>query len=172
MSSLLNTHEVVSKILQSYNVYYDIEKCTNTHIPLVAKCEFHVHNQKYVLVKKATLWEADSNEYVYIFEVDNLTKELFIKCKNYAYENGMSLINPKPGHMYSYITTLFVCNSCEEGVDKLIKKCKIFKNFKFSFNGWMDFRTCCLNISDSKIYGNKSGKDTTKFFKNLLSKNI
>lgn len=172
MLALSNTKDIVSKILQSYEVYYDIEKCINKQIPIVAKCEFHVHNQKYVLVKKATLWEANSNEYVYVFETDNLTKDIFIKCKDFAYEDGMKLINPKPGHMYSYITTLFICNSSEEGVDKLIKKCKIFKNFKLSLLGWMDFRTCCLDINAHKIYGNKSAKDTTKFLKTLFNKKV
>ena len=65
-----------------------------------------------MLVKKAKLWDADSNEYVYIFSVPELTKELYERCKAYAYEEGMKLIDPKPGHMYSYITPVFICDTC------------------------------------------------------------
>ena len=63
---LSNKDEVLRKVLRSYEGYFDIEECNDQNIPLVAKCKFHVHNKKYVLIKKATLWEADANEYVYI----------------------------------------------------------------------------------------------------------
>lgn len=162
--------EILKSILKSYEVYFDIEKYEKAEIPLVAKCEFHVHNEKYVLVKKAQIWATDANEYVYIFQIDNLTKDLFEKCKNFAYENGMERINPKAGHMYSYITTLFICDSCEDEVEKLIKKCKIIKNFKFSFHGWMDYRMTCIHINKDKIFGNRSGRETTEFLKDLLLK--
>ena len=36
--------------------------------------------------------------------------------------SGMKVINPKPGHMYSYITTIFVCDTCDEETEKLNKK--------------------------------------------------
>ena len=160
---------ILDKILRSYEVYYDIEKCENESLPLVAKCEFHVHNEKYVLSQKAQLWATDANEYVYIFKVDNLNADLFIKCKNFAYENGMKFINPKSGHMYSYITTIFICDSCDEESEKLIKKTKITKNFKFSLHGWMDFHIACIDIGKNSIYGNTSGKVTSRFLKDLFS---
>ncbi len=167
---LSNKDEVLRKVLRSYEGYFDIEECNDQNIPLVAKCKFHIHNKKYVLIKKATLWETDSNEYVYIFKIENLTKEIFNKCKDYAYNYGMKLIDPKPGHMYSYITTVFICDSCEKEAERLLTKCNLHKNFKFSFYGWMDFHTVCININDNKVFGNNGGKNTTKFFKNLLIK--
>ena len=160
---------ILDKILRSYEVYYDIEKCENESLPLVAKCEFHVHNEKYVLSQKAQLWATDANEYVYIFKVDNLDANLFNKCKDYAYENGMKLINPKSGHMYSYITTIFICDTCDENCEKLMKKTKISKNFKFSLHGWMDFHISCININANKIYGNKSGNVTSKFLREIFN---
>lgn len=161
--------EIIKQILRSYEVYFDVEKCEEKDIPVIARCKFHVHNERYVLVKKAKLWDFNSNEYVFIFKLDELTKDIFIKCRNYAYEEGMKLIDPKPGHMCSYITSVFICDSCDTDTQKMIKKCNIHKNFKFSFYGWMDYHTACINISNNKIFGNRSGKDTTKFLKNLLN---
>ena len=160
--------KILEKILRSYESYYDIENCQENDVPLVAKCEFHVHNEKFVLTKKAKLWDADANEYVYIFKTNNLTNELFTKCKDFAYTNGMNLINPKPGHMYSYISAIFICDSCDEEAERTLKKCKIFKNFKFSIHGWMDYHTTCINLDKSKIYGNKGARGTTKFLEDLL----
>ncbi len=170
MLLLSKKNHILDKILKSYEVYYDVEKCENKYLPLAAKCEFHVHNEKYILSQKTQLWSTDANEYVYIFKIDNLNEELFIKCKDYAYEEGMKLINPKPGHMYSYITTIFICDFCDNAAEKLIKKTKISKNFKFSLHGWMDFHIACIDINKNKIYSNASGKVTARFLKDLFSK--
>ncbi|WP_455539673.1 hypothetical protein [Terrisporobacter sp.] len=169
MLLLSDKETILDKILKSYQVYYDVEKHQNLSLPLVAKCEFHVHNEKYVLSQKAQLWSSDANEYVYIFKIDNLNEEVFLKCKDFAYENGMKLINPKSGHMYSYITTIFICDTCEDSAKKLMKKTKISKNFKFSLHGWMDFHISCIDISKNQIYSNSSGKVTSRFLKELFS---
>ena len=165
-----NKSDIIDKILKSYEIYYDVKKFENNSLPLKATCEFHVHNEKYVLSKKAQLWSTEANEYVYIFEMNTLTKDLFLECKNYAYEEGMQIINPKPGHMYSYITTIFIYDFCDKKTESLIKKCKISKNFKFSLNGWMDFHIACINTSENKIYSNKSGKVTSRFLQELFYK--
>lgn len=163
-----NKDDILDKILKSYKIYYDVKKIKNESLPLEATCEFHVHNEKYVLSKKAQLWSTNANEYVYIFKMDKLTKDLFLKCKNYAYEEGMKIINPKSGHMYSYITTIFIYDFCDKKTESLIKRCRISKNFKFSLHGWMDFHIACINMSENKIYSNKSAKITSKFLKQLF----
>ncbi len=170
MLLLSDKDTMLTKILKGYEVYYDVEKCHNKSLPLEATCEFHVHNEKYVLSQKAQLWATDANEYVYIFKIDTLTKDLFLKCKNYAYEEGMKRINPKPGHMYSYITMIFLYDFSDKETESLIKKCKISKNFKLSLHGWMDFHIACINTSENKIYSNKSGKVTSKFLEELFYK--
>ena len=172
MNTSTNKNIILDMIIKSYQVYFDIEKFDKNDNFLAAKCEFHVHNEKYVLVKKAKLWNADANEYVFIFITDSLNKDIFTRCKNYAYEEGMKLINPGPGHMYSYITAIFICDNCDKEAEKLLKKCKIIKNFKFSLHGWMDYRTTCVSVDNNYIFGNRSSRETTKFLKNLINKDI
>ena len=92
MLLLSDKDSILDKILRSYEIYYDVEKFQDQSLPLVAKCEFHVHNEKFVLSQKAQLWSTDANEYVYIFKINNLNEELFLKCKDSAYEYGMKLI--------------------------------------------------------------------------------
>lgn len=166
--------EFLDKLLKSYEVYYDVEKSDSmTDVPLVAKCSFFVHSEKYVLIKKAKLWSADSNEYVYIFSTEHLTKNIYEKCRDYAYEKGMALIKPGPEHMYTYITTIFSCDTCDTDAKKALKRCRLHKNFHFSLYGWMDFHTA-LVVSDSTntnkdcIVTNMSGHDNAKFLKRII----
>ena len=162
--------ELLERMLKGYQAYFDIERYEEREddLPLMAHCRFYVHSEKYVLVKKAKLWDADSNEYVYIFSVPELTKEIFERCKDYAYEEGMKLIDPKPGHMYSYITPVFICDTCTKEAEKALMRCRIYKSFHFSLHGWMDHHTALVELSTGQIDGNLGGRHTAKILKKVL----
>lgn len=171
MDIALSRDEILNRLLQSYEAYFDVDREPKVPagLPLTATCRFYVHSEKYVLIKKAKLWEADSNEFVYIFSVPELTEELFESCRSYAYEEGMKLIDPKPGHMYSYITTVFVCDSCTPGAKKALQKCRIYKSFHFSWYGWMNFHTAAIVRKGSDLLTNRMGRGNAKFMKKILN---
>lgn len=163
--------EAVDRLCDSYSMYFDIERFEDHEAELAATCFLHVHSEKYVLVKKAKLWEADSNEYVYIFSVPHLTKELFQKCRDYAHREGMSHIEPKEGHMCSYITALFITDACDKDAARALKSTRIYKSFRLSYWGWMDFHTGVIELPTGMIAANGSGRSTAQLLKKTLLKN-
>lgn len=163
--------EAVDKLLQSYEVYYNIhksEELENSDDALIARCDFYEHSQKYVLSKKAELWSADCEEFVYLFSVDKLTLDTYNRCRDFAYDDGMSRASIGPGHMYTYITPLFVCDSYDEEAVKALKKCNLYKSFRFSLHGWMDVHVAVLEVKANKIFTNRSGRRVEKVLKNVL----
>ena len=171
MDLRLTREEILEKLLDSYEAYFDVGRIGEPPegLPLVATCRFYVHSEKYVLIKKAKLWEADSNEFVYLFSVPHLTEEIFEACKAYAYEEGMKLIDPKPGHMYSYITAVFICDSCMPEAKRALKRCRVYKSFHFSWYGWMNLHTAAVVREGSEIFTNRMGRSNAKFMKNILN---
>ncbi len=159
--------KALEKVLEGYQGYFDIERTDEDFLKAV--CTFHVHNEKYVLTKKAKLWEANCNEYVYIFSVPKLTEELYKKCEQEAYRRGMEQIHPGPGHMYSYITAAFLCDKCEKEAVRALKRCRIYKSFRLSYYGWMDFHTVLVDLGGGLIETNRSGREGKKRMKRLLS---
>lgn len=126
---MLYTREAaIERLLKSYKVYYNINMFDNEQTPLTARCDFFEHSQKYILSKKAELWSADAEEFLYILNIPHLTLELFEKWRDYVYEDGMSRLHIGPGHMYSFITPVFVCDICDEDARKVLKKCRIYKS--------------------------------------------
>ena len=164
---LAEREAVIEKLLAGYRAYFDINRFDEPEhdgVPLKAECRFYVHSEKYVLVKKAKLWEADSSEFIYLFSMPELTEELFTACKDYAYREGMKLVNPKEGHMYSYITPIFVADTCTPEAKKALTGCKIYKSFLFSFHGWMEFHTGLLLPDTGEVFTNRAGKANRTFF--------
>ena len=107
MNLELTREEILEKLIRSYEGYFDIERSDGFEPPLQAVCHFNVRSARYVLLKRVELWSATSNEHVYIFSVPELTEEIYHICEKKAYDEGMKLIDPKPGHMYTYITAVF-----------------------------------------------------------------
>lgn len=171
MDLALTREDILEKLLENYAPYFDVDRIEENFpdVPLAATCRFYVHSEKYVLVKKAKLWEADCNEYVYIFSLPELTGNLFTSCKDYAYREGMKLIDPKPGHMYSYITAVFICERCTPEGERALKKCNIYKSFHFSWYGWMNFHATAVVREENRIFSNRMGRDNTKVMKKILN---
>lgn len=167
MSSL--RAEAVEKLLRSYETYFNITRFNEEHLPLTARCDFFEHSQKYVISKKAELWTSDSEEFVYIYDVSHLTKELFEQCKQQAYEDGCSRMNIGPGHMYTFITAVFLCDTCDADAMKALKKSRIYKSFHFSLHGWLDYHNAIVCLEeDNRIESNYAGRSTAKILKNIL----
>lgn len=160
-------------LLKSYKTYYNITETPQTeeNIPLVAFCEFYERSEKYVLSRKAELWSANCEEFIYLFETEHLTLEMYERCRDFAKEDGMKHAHIGPDHMYTYITPVFICDSCEEDARKALKKCRIYQSFHFSFHGWMDFHAAVLEVDTDRISTNRSGKCVEKIMKKVLYTN-
>lgn len=164
-----DTREIaIDRLLKSYSAYYNIYKFDEEHKPLTARCDFFEHSEKYVLSKKAELWSVNSEEFLYLLDIPHLTVELFEKWRDFVYEDGMERLHIGPGHMYSFITPVFVCDSCEESALRALKKCRIYKSFHFSFHGWMDYHVALVDLSKGRVYSNASGHSTAKILKKVL----
>ena len=160
----------ISTLLDSYCAYFNVTRYEEEKKPLVAVCEFYEHSEKYVLSRKAQLWDADCEEFIYLFDIEHLTLEEYKRCRDLAYEDGMNRAHIGPGHMYTYITPIFICDSCDDDAVKALKKCRIYKSFRFSLHGWMDFHNAVLEVNTNKIYTNGSGKCVAKILKKVLFK--
>lgn len=158
----------IQKLLESYQAYYNISMFEEECKPLTAICEFFEHSEKFVLSKKAELWSANCEEFIYLYDVPHLTKEIFEDCRKYAYEDGMKRANIGPGHMYTYITPIFICDTCDEDARRALRKCRIYKSFQFSLHGWMDFHVAMLEVKHNQITSNSSGKCVGKILKKVL----
>jgi hypothetical protein len=158
----------IERLLDSYKAYYNITMVEDEASHFKAFCEFYEHSEKFVISRKAELWSANCEEFIYLFDIGHLTKELYEKYRDYAYDNGMERANIGPGHMYTYITPVFVCDTCDLDVIKLVKRCRIYKSFQFSLHGWMDYHVAVYETSNNKIFTNRSGRCVEKVLKSVL----
>lgn len=169
MASGKTREEIIDRLSSYYSAYYDVHRADEARTPLMLRCDLHVNNQKYFLFRKNVLWEANCHEYVYVFSVPRLTPEIYRGCEETTYHEGMKLIEPVPGHMYTYLTCLIVADETEPEAVKALKKSHIRKSFRFSLRGWMELHTAVLDRSKEKTFTNFSGRANAKLFNNIIS---
>lgn len=160
--------EITQWLKKYFCNYYNLNEIEsiNEAAPLF-RFDLHVSNQKFFMFKKNVIWEANCHEYLYLFSVDRLDSDLYTKIEDYVLSEGMKLIKPGKDHMYTYLTLFIVADSCDEDAIKLLKKCKIRKDFKFSFHGWMELHTALCSCDSKDITTNKTGREYKKLLKNI-----
>ena len=161
---------MLAKLKDAYTVYFDEAKIPEG-VPGLASCyEFYCTNECYVLSKKVTLWSAETNEYVYVFSLPELTPSAYAECRDRAHDLGMKRIHPNFDHRSSFITAVFVCDSVAKDAASQIAGTRIHKDFMLSLKGWMDFRAAAVDLSCGKISVNSAARDLKEFLHGNLEK--
>lgn len=158
----------LDKLLNAYAGSYDIAYAQHSELPLAATAHCHETVNQYALFKSAVMNHSNNDEYVYFFSVAHLTDELCRQCIDYAHADGMGKIDPTDHHMCTRLVALFLCDSMEEAALKRLKKCRIYKSFQFSLQGWMEFHTAAVDLGKESVASNGYGRDTAKFLKSAL----
>ncbi|MCR5344804.1 MAG: hypothetical protein K6E46_01950 [Lachnospiraceae bacterium] len=163
-------------MLTGYANSYDVERINeyNEDSPLVAKAHFHVVESQCLIFKEFSMWTAEADEYVFTYYVKKLTEDKARELIKKTYEEGFTLINLedknlKKQHMCTRIVAVIITDGATDEALKVIKRCRIYKNFKFSLKGWMEMHVASVDLTKAKVTGNPYSKDTVKFLKTLIS---
>ncbi len=163
--------EAVARLLDSYQRYYNQTLLDDPESPVVARCEYFEHMQSYALTKRAELWSAKTEEFLYLINIPHLTEELFLQWRDWVKEDGTPRMNIGPGHMSSYITAIFLCDTCDDAARSAAKRCRIRKSFRFSLHGWMDYRAAVVELSSAKVTANAAARQSAENLKRVLGFN-
>lgn len=156
------------RLIKGLGSYYDVELTGEDNRPLIATAFFHVHSASYVVLKSAEIWSADCDEYIYLFSMPRLTKELYEECLKMACDDGIPRIKPGSHHMASYVSAVFLCDAWDTEALKALKKCRIRKSFHFSLHGWMEVQTAAVLVGKKTVEANYPSCDTAKYLKSFF----
>lgn len=173
----MNKDAFLTRVLDSFAGSYDIERDAQVVSRRVdAKATFRALNSKYVLSKKHVLWQANAFEHVLFVKTDSLTQELVQDWLTFlTVEAEEPLVHPglpcpPEGHMYTYLTLVFICDTASEDALRAVRRAKFTKNYRFSLRGWATARVAAVALDAGRVEANAAGKDLGKHFKKLLTR--
>ena len=109
-----------------YDVFTDYEFAGRT---FDAYCEFHSHGEKYVLVKRAKLWEVNAHEYLFIDALDHLDAGTLDSYVEFMETRALEKVDPVPNHMQSSLSLVIVADRVDDEAKRACRKTRFRKNF-------------------------------------------
>lgn len=162
---------VLETLKRAYTAYYDVEEIDDG-TALKARCDYHIRDSQYVLVKKAELWAAESHEYLYLWDAGELSAGGVEEIFSRTLADGEPRVRPHAQHMYTYLTAVALCDSARPDALARLKKLKKRREFKLSLHGWMEFRIAAVDLSTGEITVNRAGRAFGKDLRQLTDRII
>ena len=165
------SERVLEGLKKAYTAYFDIEEIDDG-TALKARCDYHMRDSQYVLVKKAELWAAESHEYLYLWDAGALDAAGVEEIFRRTLEDGEPRVRPHSQHMYTDLAAVALYDSADPDALAQLKKLKKRREFKLSLHGWMEFRIAAVDLSNGEITVNRAGKALAKDLKRLTDRII
>ncbi len=165
--------DYLDRLLAKFGSSFDVYMPYQIHgIEYPAFAYHYTHQEKYVLVKEANMWKADSYEYVLFVNTEVIDEAVIEKSKDII-ENYFEpeLVRkgekyPAKDHMYSYLTVVIIGNHYSDS--KLASKVKRYhfdKGYQFSIRGYSAGRMVAVTMDDEKVITNNAASKSKKVFK-------
>ncbi len=158
----------VEKLLLHYQEPY---RCSSYYddvsSPLAATAFMHlVSERKFLSFANAGLVESD--DFVYIYSLPELTESLFEQYYHEALDDGIARVDPNPNHQFSLISVLFLSDSISPAAASKLKKTKYSKQFTKPESGTIDLRLAAVEVGSKKHAANALGKSLFSIYKQAV----
>ena len=171
----MDTAQMLERTLQSFATNYDITRGAQVATRKVeALAQLRAMNSRYMLSKKWVVWQANAFEHCIFVTVPTLTAEMVRNWFSFLTEEAEpELVHPgadvpPEGHMYSYLTVVYLCGRMEPEAAKAVRKLRFTKNYRFSLRGWATGRALAVEVPTGEMAYNAQGKEMRKHFRQLL----
>lgn len=151
--------QVIERLLAAHETWFDVERnheFAGRIFPGYA--EFHSSASRYVLVKRAKLWEASTHEYLFFCETAHLDAAQFDDLMGFITSEALAKVQLSPDHMSSFLTLVVVADSIDDDIARRVRTARFRKNFALGFKGWADVRVAVVDLSTKQVLTNAQGK--------------
>ncbi|WP_304425739.1 hypothetical protein [uncultured Adlercreutzia sp.] len=151
--------QVIERLLAAHEAWFDVERdheFAGRTFPGYA--EFHSTATKYVLVKRAKLWEASAHEYLFFCETPHLDAVTLNELVSFMTSEALAKVQLGPDHMSSYLSLVVVADTVDTAASRQVRATRFRKNFSFGFRGWADLRLAVIDLSQGRVHTNGQGK--------------
>ena len=152
----------------AYSAYYDINEDVKTALPLAFRADYKNRDELFFLVKSATIWGNEKNEYWYLFSASDFSPATVKACVDYALADGLPRVKPHKEHQCTNIKVVFLADKADDEVRKAVKKLSFTKNYKFGLWGFTNLLAGFVDMETQKTVTNAAGHELAPFFKKLF----
>lgn len=145
---------LLDRLLAAHEAWFDVERGrTLAGRTFPGYAEFHSYGERYVLSKRAKLWEVANHEYIFFDTVDRLEGGAFADMVAFMETEALAVVHPEPNHMSSNLSLVVVADAVDPDVERAVRRTRFRKNFKWGLWGWSDLRVAVVDLAGARSGG-------------------
>lgn len=157
--------EAIERLLAHYQEPYRCAERPAAASPELAATAFmHLVSDRKIL-SLATVGIVESDDFVYIYSVEELTPEVFDRCCTAALTDALKRVDPNPNHNFSLVSVFFICDKVAPETTAAVKKMKYHKDYENPEHGWVDLRLAAVEVGGGTRCANPMGKVLLNIYK-------
>ncbi len=141
---------VLDRLLAAHRTWFDVERdCTVGGRVFPGFAAYHAAGERYVLSRRAKLWEVANHEYLFFETRERLDEEGLAELVSFmeSAEGGLSVVRPGPNHMSSNVALVVVADEVAPGVGRAVRRTRFRKNYRLGVWGWTDLRLAVVDLA-------------------------
>lgn len=154
----------------AYSAYYSLSTAETGEEPLAFRATYSSRDEQYFLVKSASIWGNEKNEYCYVFSAAHFSAAEVDKWTDWAIQDMLPKVKPHKEHQYTNAKVIFVADSFTDEELRAVQKKRFSKSYgPLSLHGYTELLTAAVDLSRSKAFSNPAGHELPKFFGKLFA---
>ncbi|MBS6395549.1 MAG: hypothetical protein KH452_00145 [Clostridiales bacterium] len=137
---------------------------------------FFSHLEKYVLMREANLWSADSHEHIFFktFEKELLPEEITRLHRTITDYVEPQLVRKgektmPENHMYTYITCVLISEQeIPRETVRAVRRFRFEKGYMMNVRGYSQGRLIAVDLKKGRLYYNYQGRKLRKHYRQVL----
>ena len=172
----MESEQYLDRMLKKYAPTFDIFRPYQLGgREYAAYLRFSSRSEKYVLVKQANLWTADSFEHVLVLSTDACTADTIADVRD-AIEQHMEPMMvrngekyPPENHMYTYLTAIVLCKEQPAAdVLRLIRDYRFVRNYLFTVRGRAEAHLVVVDAVNEQVWANRPAAKSAAVYRDLF----
>lgn len=163
--------DFIEVLKDAYSAYYSLLPGEGAGgLPLSFRAVYRSRDEQFFLVKSASVWANEKNEYAYIFSAPDFDAALALRCIDWAIAETLPQVRPHREHQYSNVKVILVADRLEQETIDAIRKKRFSKSYGFlSLHGYTELIAAGVELGREKTWANPAGNALPQFFGKLFA---
>ena len=163
----MDTYTYIGTLYNRYCIYYNTSKdvvVLNKTVDIFARYK-DIRGRTF-LTSKDIIDSFETNEICFVKHFEKIDINSLIDFTEFLKRAAEKYVEPKRGHMCTYITGVIITqDDIDDELKRLIKKFKYSKSYFFTLHGWCETRLLLINPTKDEFIANKPGMKVIEFYK-------
>ena len=149
MPETKEAENILGRLIRAHEGCFDIERPFSAGaLEFDAMAQYHAQANRYVLMKRASIWEVSAHEYGLFKTLDCLDGGSLARITDTVRRSFIAPLDIPKNHMVTYVDVLLIACHCSLETRRQLQRIRYRKNLALGLKGWVDLSVALAVLED------------------------